>query len=186
MRARGLWCLLTVVALAAGGCSGSDSGSPGTTAAATTTGTTNRTIEMQTEDGQASLSLDGKLPPGWPTAFPLPPGATPAGSGSLVKDSTGAMVGVFKLSGSPTDAFAFYTDNQSLQVTDKSSLGGGDTFIGRAKFSGTYDGSVTVGGAAGRDLLVVVLRPSSAGTTAPAGSAPATSAPAGTTGSTTA
>jgi hypothetical protein len=168
------------VAVAAGGCSGSTSDTPGTTTAATagtTTGTSARNVVIDTASGQASLSLDGQLPPGWPAAFPIPPGATPAGSGSLIKDQSGGMVAVYRLSGTPQVAFSFYTDNKDLNITDASSVGLGQAFVGRAKLNGTYQGSVSVGGAGGGDLLVIVLSGApgvSTSTTAAGGTATST------------
>jgi hypothetical protein len=160
MPARTLLPILVPVALALGGCSGSGSDTAATTTAATagtTTGTSARNIAIETQSGQASLSLDGQLPPGWPPAFPIPPGATPAGSGSLVKDQSGAMVAVYRLSGTPQVAFSFYTDNQELAITDSSSVGLGQAFVGRAKLNSAYQGSVSVGGVGSGDLLVIVL-----------------------------
>jgi hypothetical protein len=171
---------IVVPVLLALGCSGSEPSA--TTAAPASTAppaTANRTVEMTTDDGQASLSLTGELPPNWPASFPLPPGATPAGSGSLVKDQSGAMVGVFRITGSAEDTFAFYRSNPDVPVTDPSTIGLGPAFVGRAKLGSPWAGSVTVGGAGGADLLVVVLRPSPAtsGTTPGTAGTTSTSAP---------
>src|SRR4051794_32702828 len=93
-----------VIGLMAGatvGCSSSDTSTPATTSTSTTTTTaSNRTVAFDTPDGQVSVSLDGKLPPNWPTAFPVAPGATPAGSGSLGNSDKTVMVGVYSVSGS--------------------------------------------------------------------------------------
>jgi hypothetical protein len=180
MSARSLLSLLLPVALAVG--CGSESATEGTTAAPSTTmavagATLNPSMEVTTPDGQVSLSLDGELPPGWPPLFPLPPGTTPAGSGSLIRDESGGMVGVFRISGSTEDAFAFYRSNPDVPVTDVSSLGIGRAFVGRAKLAGPYEGSVTVGGAGDADLMVIVLR-------GPAATTATTEAP-GTTAGTT-
>ena len=61
-------------------CGGDDSES----SANTTTTLSNTHLDVETPDGQVSLALNGKLPPGWPSDFPIPKGASPAGSGSLV------------------------------------------------------------------------------------------------------
>lgn len=127
---------------AAAGCSSSSSSpaSPATTAAspATTTASptpkiTAKNFQVSTPNGQVSLSLDGQLPPDWPSQFPVPRGAKAAGSGSLGGSSSAALVGAYTTSQSPSDAFAFYKDNSKLTTSGERSVGAGEHYIGRAK-----------------------------------------------------
>ena len=78
--------IFAIVLMAACGSSSKSSSS--------TTTTVPRNFNVETPNGQVSLSLDGQLPPNWPSSFPVPSGATPAGSGSLVKAGSGALIGV--------------------------------------------------------------------------------------------
>ena len=151
---------------AAAGCSGSSSStaSPATTTAspATTTATptparTAQNFQVSTPNGQVSLSLDGKLPPNWPGEFPVPSGATVAGSGSLGGSSSATLVGVYTTSESPSDAFAFYKDNSKLTTSGEKSVGAGAHFVGRAKITAPYTGSVTVVSHSGTTYIVIVL-----------------------------
>ncbi len=104
------------------------------------------------------MSLDGKLPPNWPSAFPVPSGATPAGSGSLGGGATTGLVGVYSTSMPAADAFSYYTSSSSLKTTDAKSIGGGAAFIGSAKVTTPYNGSVTVVGRSDTTYIVVVLK----------------------------
>jgi hypothetical protein len=70
-----------------------------------------QSITVQTPEGTASLSLDGKLPPNWPADFPLPPGTTPAGSGSIGNTQEAHLIGVFEMSTTGTDTFNFYKNS---------------------------------------------------------------------------
>ncbi len=140
-------------------------------AATTTTTASKKSFEISTEDGQVSLSLDGKLPPGWPSAFPVPNGAQPAGSGSLGGSSTTVLVGVFTAPGSPEDAYGFYTSQSSLTVESKSSIGSGDRYVGTVKFSGSDTGRVTVLPRDGQTYIVVVLETAGTGSTGTTGTA---------------
>lgn len=143
-----------VVLLGAVSCSSTSTSSPATTTAPPTTKV--RSFQVDTPSGQVSLSLDGKLPPNWPSSFPVPPGATAAGSGSLGSSSSATLVAVYTTSQAPSDAFDFYKNNTSL-TTDPSGAGIGQAFAGRAKLQGQYSGSVTVIGSEGNTLIVVVL-----------------------------
>jgi hypothetical protein len=51
------------------------------------------------------VSLNGHLPPNWPATFPIPSGATAAGSGSLAKGGSGVIVGVYTTSQAPEDVY---------------------------------------------------------------------------------
>jgi hypothetical protein len=137
--------------------SGSSSGSGGGGKITTTSKPKN--VNVQTPAGQASLSLDGKLPPGWPSAFPVPQGAKAAGSGSLVNASKDVMVAVYTTSESAAGAFSFYTGRSSLNPTDETKVGVGSAFLGSVKISGEFTGSVTIAGAEGDSYIVIVLNP---------------------------
>ena len=156
-----LGCLVAVA-----GCSSSSSStaSPATTAAspATTTASptpkvTAKSFKVSTPSGQVSLSLDGQLPPGWPSQFPVPAGAKAAGSGSLGGSSSATLVGAYTTSQSPSDAFAFYKNNSKLTTSDQKSVGVGAHYVGRAKITAPYTGSVTVVSHSGTTYIVVVL-----------------------------
>src|SRR5262249_41448243 len=124
---------------------------------------------ISTADGQVSLSLDGQLPPNWPSSFPLPQGAKPAGSGSLGGESTTGVVAVFQTSQSPQDVYSYYTDQARLTVESKSSVGGDKTFVGTVQFSGSPSGRVTILPRDDQTLILVTLTTggSETGTTAP-------------------
>jgi hypothetical protein len=111
-----------------------------------------------------TVSLTGKLPPGWPSDFPLPPGTSPAGSGSLRRADETAMVAVFSTAERPSDAFAFYTGNTQLQGSNARSVGVGSSFAGTMKFSGELEGSLSVLGRE-KTYIVVALSSSTSGTT---------------------
>ena len=169
-----LGCLMT-----AAGCSsnGSSTASPATTAAspATTTASptpkiTAKNFQVSTPDGQVSLSLDGQLPPKWPSQFPVPAGAKAAGSGSLGGSSSATLVAAYTTSESASDAFAFYKDNSKLTTSDQKSVGAGSHYLGKAKITAPYTGSVTVVSHSGTTYIVIVL------TNAPSSSSPSASA----------
>jgi len=130
-----------------------------------TTTTTKKNVAVETPDGQVSLSLDGQLPPNWPSGFPVATGATPAGSGSLVNGGSGVMIGVFTTKQSPSDAYEFYKNNSALTVTNSGSVGAGDTYVGTVEFTGTYVGNVTVVAAGSDTNIVVTLKSAATSTT---------------------
>jgi hypothetical protein len=160
MRARAALfvCVLAVLGLA-GACSDSESGSETTT-------TTTQGFEVQTPEGQVSLSLSGQLPPNWPSDFPVPSNSEPAGSGSLGGSTSTGFVGVYSTAGNPEDAYNFYKDNSDLQVTSSSSLGSGSTYLGTVQFTGEWSGLVTVLPYNSETLIVIVLN-TQTGTTVP-------------------
>jgi hypothetical protein len=145
--------------VAAGGCSSSSpTASPATTAASpAATPTSTASFQISTPNGQVTLSLDGQLPPGWPSSFPVPPGAKVAGSGSVAGSSSGTRVAAYTTSQAPADAFAFYKDNSTLTTSGEKSLGVGSSFIGTAKITAPDTGSVTVVSHSGTTYIVVVL-----------------------------
>ena len=158
--------LLLGCLVAAAGCSSSSSSaaSPATTAAspATTTASptpkiTAKNFQVSTPNGQVSLSLDGKLPPNWPSQFPVPPGAEVAGSGSLGGSSSATLVAAYTTSQPAPDAFTFYKDNSTLTTSGQKSAGAGARYVGRMKITAPYTGSVTVVSHSGTTYIVIVL-----------------------------
>jgi hypothetical protein len=150
-----------VVLLAA--CSSSSKSSSNDSGRNTTTTTKN--LSVQTPDGEASLSLNGQLPPGWPSSFPVPSGAQPAGSGSLANQSQGVMIGVYSTSDSPQDTYNFYKTNSSLTVTSASSAGVGDAYLGTIKLGGSYSGSSVVITSTGSTYITITLTSGSSSST---------------------
>jgi hypothetical protein len=149
--------MLVVVVMA--GCGSDDDDS-----ASTTTTTSGKSLNVQTPDGQVSLSLTGDLPPNWPTSFPTPDDAVPAGSGSLVNSTAGTLIGVYTSDESASDVFDFYTANASLEVASSSSAGIGSAYVGTVKLGGTYEGSsVVVASAKDTTYIVITLKPVTGG-----------------------
>jgi hypothetical protein len=145
---------------AAAGCSSTSS--PASSPAATTaspaqTTSTPASFQVSTPNGRVTLSLDGKLPPDWPSGFPVPSGAKVAGSGSISGSSSGTHVAAYTTSQSPSDVFAFYKDNAQLTTSGDRSVGAGSTFVGRMKITKPYTGSVTVVSHDTTTYFVVVL-----------------------------
>jgi hypothetical protein len=143
--------LAIVASLALAACSSSGKSSSSSTT------TASKTYSLSTSKGEVSVSLDGHLPDHWPSGFPVPDGAKPAGSGALQGGDEGVMVGVFTTSGSAQDAFDFYKTNSELNVEDARSAGGSNTFVGTVQFSGKYSGVVTAGKVGSSEGFVVIL-----------------------------
>ena len=118
---------------------------------------------MSTPDGQVSLSLDGKLPPSWPSGFPVAPNTKKAGSGSLGDTSKTVLIGVYTATGQPEDVYSFYQSNSSYTVDNATSAGAGSAFVGTVEFSGAYTGNTTVLSNGGTTYVIVTLE--TAGTT---------------------
>lgn len=166
MKSRLVVGLLLGCLAAVAGCSSSSSSTAGpapttasstpTTASSTPTSTA-KNFQVATPNGQVSLSLDGQLPPNWPSQFPVPSGAKVAGSGSLGGSSSTALVGVYTTSESAPDAFAFYQANSKLTTSNQKSVGAGAHYIGSAKITAPYTGSVTVVSHSGTAYIVIVL-----------------------------
>lgn len=174
---------VSVLLVLGGACSSSDSGSNATSTSTTSTTASSRSMQVDTPDGQVSLSLDGKLPPNWPSGFPVPEGATPSGSGSLGGSDRTVMVAAYSTSMSGADVFSFYESSTELTVENPTSGGIGDAFAGRLTLTGTYEGSVTVVGGSSATIVVVLKSPGagSGGTVVPPsgttpGSTPGTTA----------
>jgi hypothetical protein len=151
-----------LLAAAAVGCSSSSKKSTSTT---TSTSSGSKSFQIQTPEGQVSLSLDGKLPPNWPSEFPVAPGASPAGSGSLGNTSKTTLVGVYSTTGSAQDAFNFYKSTSAYTVDSSSSAGIGSAFVGSVEFSGSYQGSATIASLSGTTYIVIVLETGGASST---------------------
>ena len=159
MRNRALSVL--VVLLIAAGCSSSSKSSGKESTTSPSTG-----FQVETPDGQVSLSLNGQLPPSWPSDFPVPSGAKAAGSGSLVSGTEGAMVGVYTTSQAASDVYTFYKTNPSLTVTSASAAGAGSAYLGTVKLGGAYpNSSVTVAALSGTTYIVIILKAASTTTT---------------------
>jgi hypothetical protein len=141
--------------------SSSDKSAATTTTAKSSNGTVPTSFSVNIPEGEVSLSLDGQLPPNWPSSFPVPDGAEPAGSGSLAKSESGVQVGVFSTSEAAKDAFAFYSGDSSLSPSNVKSTGIGNAFVGTLTLGGSYQGTVWVGGYEGTTYIVVVLTGSS-------------------------
>ena len=144
-------CVVGCVLLAAAGCSSSSTSS--------STTTTSKSFQVNTPSGQVSVSLDGKLPPNWPSSFPTPSGAKPAGSGSIGGSSSTVMVGVYTTSKSAPDTFSYYTSNPSgLTTSGAKSVGVGSSYVGSANIAGSNSGSVTVVDHDNTTYIVAVLK----------------------------
>jgi hypothetical protein len=156
--------ITAIVLLAACGSSSSKGSKSGNNATTNTNGS-NKSFHVQTADGQVSLSLNGQLPPNWPTAFPVPSGAKTAGSGSLVGGETGILVGVYTTSQAPADVYQFYKTNPSLTIGTSRSAGARSTYVGSLELKGGYDGYITIISLNGSTAIVITLRTSSTTTT---------------------
>jgi len=159
MKSRLVVGLLLGCLVAAVGCSSSSSStaSPATTSANPSPTSTAKNFQVSTPNGQVSLSLDGQLPPNWPSQFPVPPGAKVAGSGSLGGSSSATLVAAYTTSESASDAFTFYNDNSKLTTSGQISVGAGAHYVGRAKITAPYKGSVTVVSHSGTTYIVIVV-----------------------------
>ena len=114
-------------------------------------------IGVPTPQGQASLSLDGKLPSHWPSNIPVPPGAHPAGSASLAGKSNRVDAAVYKSDRSAQQVYDYYTSGSSIQTTSKSALGSGSHFVGRVKVTSPTAEDVTIVPHSHGSLIVMVI-----------------------------
>ena len=105
-------------------------------------------------------SPSDRVPPDWPSQFPVPSGAEVPGSGSLGGSSSATLVAAYTTSESAPDAFAFtfYEDNSKLTTSDQKTAGAGERYVGSAKITAPYTGSVTVVSHSGTTYIVIVLR----------------------------
>jgi hypothetical protein len=123
-----------------------------------------RNFQVTTPDGQVSVSLNGKLPPNWPSDFPVPKGADVAGSGSLGGSDQTAHVAVYSTSQAPNDAYSYYTSNSDLTTNSAHSAGVGSAFVGTMKLTAPYTGSVTVLARNNTTYILIVLHLPGTGT----------------------
>jgi hypothetical protein len=137
--------------------SGSSNGESGATA--------EKSFFISTPDGQVSVSRSGQLSPNWPSAFPLPPGSTVAGSGSLGNSSSTRMVAVYSSTQTPEQIFDFYNSSSGLTISSPSSLGAGSFFAGELSFSGAYKGTMGVVGKGDTSYFAIVIESSGTGST---------------------
>ena len=157
--------LVLVVLAACGSSSKHNSSSSNNNSSNTTAASNNKNFHVDTPDGQVSLSLNGQLPPNWPSAFPVPSGATPAGSGSLASSSKSLTIGVYQTSEPPADVFAFYKTNPALTVGNSNSAGAGSVYAGNLEISGTYDGNVSIISTGDTTYIIISLSGEGSGTT---------------------
>lgn len=132
-----------------------------------------KSVEVSTANGQVSVSLNGKLPPNWPSDVPIPPGANPAGSASLVGKANGIMAGVYRSSQSPEEVYNFYASDSSITTTSKVGVGSGSNYVGRVSMSAPVTADVTIVPYQGGSLIVVAIHggqgPSTTSTTLSSG-----------------
>ena len=137
----------------------SQTGTPkGSTSEPSTRPSSSQNFQVATPDGQVSVSLDGQLPPNWPSAFPIPSGAAPAGSGSLGGSAQTGLVAVYSTSTPAADTFSYYKSNSDLTPTGAKSVGVGGRYVGSMKVTAPYTGSVTVVARGGSTYIVTVVR----------------------------
>jgi hypothetical protein len=141
--------ILLALIVIASACSSTPSTSPTTT--------TRHAFTVSTPGGTATLSLNGKLPRGWTRRFPVPPGASPAGSGSLENASHSYVVAVFHVPSSGEEALNYYKRQAPIEMQGVTSTGSGTSFIGSGRFSGQWNGALTIIGGPHNTLLVIEL-----------------------------
>lgn len=132
------------IGFGAAACSSGESTATTTPDSSETSTTVPMTIQIATPDGEASFSLDGQLPPGWPEDFPLPEGTEAAGSGSLGNQDSTVRVAVFSTSESGEAVLDFYSQEPELTTTGRSSAGANENSFGKLTLTSPYTGSVTV------------------------------------------
>jgi hypothetical protein len=121
----------------------------------------NGSAAVQTPDGQATLSLDGKLPAGWPDDFPLPESTAPEGSGSLVNEDRSAMIGVYDVTSlEPTEVADFYRNEPSVEATGATAVVVGNDGIGAFDMIQPVQAHVRILPNGDGSRLVVTLRQS--------------------------
>ena len=145
------------------GCSSDDSSK--SSSSTTTSKSSRKSFQVSTPDGQASLSLDGQLPPGWPSGFPVAPDTKKAGSGSLGNTNKTVLIGVYSATSKPDDVFDFYKSSSAYTVNNSTSAGAGSAFVGTVEFSGAYTGNTTVVSNEGTTYVIVSLESGGAGST---------------------
>ncbi len=116
------------------------------------------TVRISTPAGDATVALDGHLPPGWPSDFPLPAGAKAAGSGSLTTSSRSTLVAVYSSDQAPETVFGFYRAHPGLKAGEPTSVGFGSAFAGELSFTDTFTGSMGVIGKDASSYFAIVLQ----------------------------
>jgi hypothetical protein len=159
------------VLAALGSCSGHDDPSSSTATTTATAGAPGRSgRSVTTPDGQVSLTLDGRLPTGWPSGIPIPPGSTPAGSGVLQGSSADVSIGVLTTTSTPRQVLAFYS-GAGRASGPASAVGSGRSFVGTVGLA-TPPGRVTVvPGGDGSYVIVTLPARGTGGTSTTAGTA---------------
>jgi hypothetical protein len=158
----GVAAVAALVGAVAAGCSSDDSSK---SSSSTTTKSSGKSFQVSTPDGQASLSLDGQLPPGWPSGFPVAPDTKKAGSGSLGNTNKTVLIGVYSATSKPDDVFNFYKSSSAYTVNNSTSAGAGSAFVGTVEFSGAYTGNTVVVSNDGTTYVIVSLESGGAGST---------------------
>ena len=158
----GLAVAAALIGAVAVGCSSDDSNK---SSSSTTSKSNNKSFQVTTPDGQASLSLDGQLPPGWPSGFPVAPNTKKAGSGSLDNTNKTVVIGVFSATSKPDEVFNFYKSSTAYTVDSSNSAGAGSAFVGNVQFSGNYTWNTTVVSNSGTTYVVMSLESAGAGGT---------------------
>ena len=158
----GLAVAAALIGAVAVGCSSDDSNK---SSSSTTSKSNSKSFQVTTPDGQASLSLDGQLPPGWPSGFPVAPNTKKAGSGSLSNANKTVLIGVFSATSKPDEVFNFYKSSTAYTVDSSNSVGAGSAFVGNVQFSGNYTGNTTVVSNSGTTYVIVSLESAGAGGT---------------------
>ena len=155
--------VVALIGAVAVGCSSDDSNE--SSSSTTTSKSNGKSFQVTTPDGQVSLSLDGQLPPGWPSGFPVAPNTKKAGSGSLGNTDKTVLVGVYSATGTPENVFDFYRSSSAYTVDSSNSAGAGSAFVGNVQFSGTYTGNTTIVSNSGTTYVIVALETAGAGGT---------------------
>lgn len=150
-----LW--LATIAAAAAIAVGASACSSNSTSSPSSTTTSPRSFEITTPNGQISVSLDGKLPPNWPSSFPTPSGTKPAGSGSLGGGSTTHLVAIYSSTSTPADVIAFYTSDTKLTTSGETSIGSGSSAVVSVEITAPYTGQLTALSKGNATYLVVNL-----------------------------
>jgi hypothetical protein len=159
----GVVAVAAMIGAVAVGCSSDNSNK--SSSSTTTSKNSRKSFQVSTPNGQVSLSLDGQLPPNWPSGFPVAPNTKKAGSGSLGNTSKSVLVGVYSATSKPEDVFDFYKSNGAYTVDNSTSAGAGGAFVGTVEFSGAYTGNATVVSNQGTTYVIVSLQTGGAGST---------------------
>ncbi len=160
------WIAMIVAAgaLAAAGsaCSSSSNTSSNTTVTSPASSAPKH-FEVTTPYGQVSISLDGKLPPGWPSGFPVPKEAQPVGSGSLGGAASTSLVAVYSSTSTPATLIDFYTSDTRLTTSGRSSIGAGSAEVVSVAVTAPYKAHLTALSRGTTTYLVIDLTQTNGG-----------------------